>query len=161
RGNPVHLPTGAKLLFGPEELDFSLPAHLPFEWQRFYSSVDTRTHNMFGAGWSVDYEIEMEIDPQPDGSCAAVYTDEEGRRIEIEPIQPGKGIRGLNENLSVRRGEQDRWVIEDDNGFYRLFEPDPNNPKRLLLSMLQDRNDNQLLIYRDSRSRIVEIADND
>ncbi|MBI0159709.1 MULTISPECIES: DUF6531 domain-containing protein, partial [unclassified Snodgrassella] len=53
RGNPVHLPTGAKLLFGPEELDFSLPAHLPFEWQRFYSSVDTRTHNMFGAGWSV------------------------------------------------------------------------------------------------------------
>ncbi|NUF77513.1 hypothetical protein GY065_00910, partial [Snodgrassella sp. ESL0323] len=48
-GKPVHLPTGAKLLFGPEELDFSLPAHLPFEWQRFYSSVDTRTHNMFGA----------------------------------------------------------------------------------------------------------------
>ncbi|WP_218965809.1 DUF6531 domain-containing protein, partial [Snodgrassella alvi] len=154
--NPVHLPTGAKLLDGSEELDFSLPAHLPFEWQRFYSSVDTRTHNMFGAGWSVDYEIEMEIDPQPDGSCAAVYINEEGRRIEIEPIQPGKGIRGLNENLSVRRGEQDRWVIEDDNGFYRLFEPDPNNPKRLLLSMVQDRNDNQLLIYRDSHSRIVE-----
>ncbi|NUF08132.1 DUF6531 domain-containing protein, partial [Snodgrassella sp. ESL0324] len=42
---PVHLPTGAKLLFGPEDLDFSLPAHLPFEWQRFYSSTDTRTHN--------------------------------------------------------------------------------------------------------------------
>ena len=120
-GKPVHLPTGAKLLFGPEELDFSLPAHLPFEWQRFYSSVDTRTHNMFGAGWSVDYEIEMEIDPQPDGSCAAVYINEQGRRIEIEPIQPGKGIRGLNENLSIRRGEQDRWVIEDDNGFYRLL----------------------------------------
>ncbi|NUF10210.1 DUF6531 domain-containing protein, partial [Snodgrassella sp. ESL0324] len=158
---PVHLPTGAKLLFGPEDLDFSLPAHLPFEWQRFYSSTDTRTHNMFGAGWSVDYEIEMEIDPQPDGSCAAVYINEEGRRIGIEPIQPGKGIRGLNENLSVRRGEQDRWVIEDDNGFYRLFEPDPSNPRRLLLSMLQDRNDNQLLICRDSRSRIVEIADND
>ena len=67
-GHPVHIPTGAKILDGPEELDFSLPAHLPFEWQRFYNSVDTRTHNMFGAGWSVGYEIEMEIDPQPDGS---------------------------------------------------------------------------------------------
>ncbi|MBI0068544.1 MULTISPECIES: DUF6531 domain-containing protein, partial [unclassified Snodgrassella] len=161
KGNPVHLPTGAKMLGGPEELDFSLPVHLPFEWQRFYSSVDTRTHNMFGAGWSIDYEIEMEIDPQPDGSCAAVFTDEQGRRLEIEPMQPGENMRGLNENLSIYRGEQDRWVIEDDDGLYRLFEPDPNNPRRLLLSMLQDRNDNQLLIYRDSRSRIVEIADND
>ncbi|ORF21159.1 hypothetical protein BGI03_01825, partial [Snodgrassella alvi] len=51
-GHPVHIPTGAKILDGHEELDFSLPAHLPFEWQRFYSSVDTRIHNMFGAGWS-------------------------------------------------------------------------------------------------------------
>ncbi|NUF78645.1 type IV secretion protein Rhs [Snodgrassella sp. ESL0323] len=161
KGNPVHLPTGAKMLAGPEELDFSLPTHLSFEWQRFYSSVDTRTHNMFGAGWSVGYETEMEIDPQPDGSCAAVFIDEQGRRLEIEPMQPGENMRGLNENLSIYRGGQDRWVIEDDDGLYRLFEPDPNNPKRLLLSMLQDRNDNQLLIYRDSHSRIVEIADND
>ncbi|ORF05825.1 hypothetical protein BGI03_00080, partial [Snodgrassella alvi] len=81
---PIHIPTGAKILDGREEFDFSLPAHLPFEWQRFYNSVDTRTHNMFGAGWSVGYEIEMEIDPQPDGSCAAVYTDEQGRQLEIE-----------------------------------------------------------------------------
>ncbi|MCO6519397.1 PAAR domain-containing protein, partial [Snodgrassella sp.] len=35
RGNPVHLPTGAKLLFGAEDLDFTIPAHLPIEWQRF------------------------------------------------------------------------------------------------------------------------------
>ncbi|ORF09443.1 hypothetical protein BGI03_03875, partial [Snodgrassella alvi] len=84
KGHPVHTPSGAKILDGHEELDFSLPAHLPFEWQRFYSSVDTRIHNMFGAGWSVGYEIEMEIDPQPDGSCAAVYTDEQGRQLEIE-----------------------------------------------------------------------------
>ena len=160
-GHPVHIPTGAKILDGREEFDFSLPAHLPFEWQRFYNSVDTRTHNMFGTGWSVGYEIEMQIDPQPDGSCAAVYTDEQGRQLEIEALLPNHGMRGINENLTIRRGEQDRWVIEDDDGLYRLFEPDPGNPKRLLLSMVQDRNDNQLLIYRDSRSRIVEIADND
>ncbi|WP_416384680.1 DUF6531 domain-containing protein, partial [Snodgrassella sp. B3837] len=43
RGHPVHLPTGAKLLFDTEELDFTLPAHLPLQWQRFYSSVDTRS----------------------------------------------------------------------------------------------------------------------
>ena len=102
-GHPVHIPTGAKILDGSEELDFSLPAHLPFEWQRFYSSVDTRTHNMFGAGWSIDYEIEMEIDPQPDGSCAAVYTDEQGRQLEIEAFLPNHGMRGINEKLTIRR----------------------------------------------------------
>ena len=102
-GHPIHIPTGAKILDGPEELDFSLPAHLPFEWQRFYNSVDTRTHNMFGAGWSVGYEIEMEIDPQPDGSCAAVYTDEQGRQLEIEALLPNHDMRGINEKLTIRR----------------------------------------------------------
>ncbi|PIT53125.1 hypothetical protein BHC44_06600 [Snodgrassella alvi] len=158
RGNPVHLPTGAKLLFGTEELDFTIPAHLPIEWQRFYSSADTRTHNMFGTGWSVPYEVEMEISPQPDGSCAAVYIDEQGRRIEIEAMQPGEGIRGFNENLTIRRGQQNRWIIEDDDGTYRLFEPDPNQPNRLYLTLLQDRNDNKHLISRDTHSRIIEIA---
>ena len=102
-GHPVHIPTGAKIFDGSEELDFSLPAHLPFEWQRFYNSVDTRTHNMFGAGWSVGYEIEMEIDPQPDGSCAAVYTDEQGRQLEIEALLPNHDMRGINEKLTIRR----------------------------------------------------------
>ncbi|WP_239428315.1 DUF6531 domain-containing protein, partial [Snodgrassella communis] len=158
KGFPVHLPTGAKLLFDAEELDFTIPAHLPIKWQRFYSSVDTRTHNMFGAGWSVPYEVEMEINPQPDGSCSAVYIDEQGRRIEIEAMQPGEGIRGFNENLTIRRGQQNRWVIEDDDGIYRLFEPDPNQPNRLYLTLLQDRNDNKHLISRDTHSRIIEIA---
>ncbi|WP_370387697.1 RHS repeat-associated core domain-containing protein [Snodgrassella alvi] len=159
--NPVHLPTGAKLLFGTEDLDFTLPAHLPLQWQRFYSSVDTRTHNMFGAGWSVSFEVEIEISPQPDGSCAAVYINEQGRRLEIDPLQPGEGMRGINENLTIRRGQHNRWVIEDDDGLYRLFEPDPNQPHRLYLTALQDRNDNRLLLYRDSHSRIIEITDND
>ncbi|WP_218965433.1 DUF6531 domain-containing protein, partial [Snodgrassella alvi] len=160
-GHPVHLPTGAKLFFGTEELDFTLPAHLPLQWQRFYSSVDTRSHNMFGAGWSVSFEVEIEISPQPDGSCAAIYINEQGRRLEIDPLQPGEGMRGINENLTIRRGQHNRWVIEDDDGLYRLFEPDPNQPHRLYLTALQDRNDNRLLLYRDSHSRIIEITDND
>uniref|UniRef100_UPI001EF6CA91 DUF6531 domain-containing protein n=1 Tax=Snodgrassella communis TaxID=2946699 RepID=UPI001EF6CA91 len=159
RGNPVHLPTGAKLLAGSEDLDFTIPAHLPIEWQRFYSSIDTRTHNMFGAGWSVPYEVEIEISPQPDGSCTAVYINEQGRRIEIEALQPGEGILIVSENISIRRGEQNRWVIEDDDGIYRLFEPDPNQPNRLYLTLLQDRNDNRLFIYRDQHSRISHISD--
>ncbi|PIT55237.1 hypothetical protein BHC59_11270, partial [Snodgrassella alvi] len=161
RGNPVHLPTGAKLLAGTEELDFTIPAHFPIEWQRFYSSVDTRTHNMFGAGWSIPYEVEMEISPQPDGSCAAIYINEQGRRLEIEAMQPGEGIRAIDENLTIRRGEQNRWVIEDDDGTYRLFEPDPNQSNRLYLTVLQDRNDNHLFIYRDQHSRISHISADD
>ena len=158
KGHPVHLPTGAKILSGSEELDFTVAAHLPIQWQRFYSSVDSRTHNIFGAGWSVPYEIEMHIDPQPDGSCAAIYIEEQGRPLEIEAIFPGEGIRAIDENLTIRRGEQNCWIIEDDDGLYRLFEPDPNQPNRLYLTLLQDRNDNKHLIYRDSHSRIIAIA---
>ncbi|PIT58607.1 RHS repeat-associated core domain-containing protein, partial [Snodgrassella alvi] len=161
RGNPVHLSTGAKLLTGAQELDFTIPAHFPIEWQRFYSSIDTRTHNMFGAGWSIPYEVEMEISPQPDGSCTAVYINEQGRRIEIEALQPGEGIRIVSENINIHCGEQNRWIIEDDDGTYRLFEPDPNQPNRLYLTVLQDRNDNHLFIYRDQHSRISHISADD
>ncbi len=159
RGNPVHLPTGGKLLGGVEELDFTVPAHFPIEWQRFYSSKDSRTQGMFGAGWSVMYEVEMEISPQEDGSCAAVYINEQGRRLEIEALYPGEGLRGVSENLTIKRGDDYRWVIESDDGIYRLFEPDASDPGRLRLTLMQDRNDNKLFLYRDTSGRIVEIAD--
>ncbi|PIT60273.1 hypothetical protein BHC59_00365 [Snodgrassella alvi] len=116
---------------------------------------------MFGAGWSIPYEVEMEISPQPDGSCTAVYINEQGRRIEIEALQPGEGIRIVSENINIHCGEQNRWIIEDDDGTYRLFEPDPNQPNRLYLTVLQDRNDNHLFIYRDQHSRISHISADD
>ncbi|WP_198431461.1 DUF6531 domain-containing protein, partial [Snodgrassella alvi] len=88
-GHPVHIPTGAKILDGSEELDFSLPAHLPFEWQRFYNSVDTRTHNMFGAGWSVGYEIEQHTHYQ---------YDRHGQVVCITDVRGGNKYLRWNEN---------------------------------------------------------------
>ncbi len=40
--NPVHSATGAKILDGEDDLDFTLPGLLPIEWQRYYSSRDER-----------------------------------------------------------------------------------------------------------------------
>ncbi|MCK3864986.1 DUF6531 domain-containing protein, partial [Pseudomonas sp. B329] len=72
--NPVHSSTGAKVLGEEEELDFVLPGLLPIDWQRFYNSLDTRCDGLFGAGWSVDYEVSVEIDADEN----LFYIDEQG-----------------------------------------------------------------------------------
>ncbi|WP_256676638.1 DUF6531 domain-containing protein, partial [Pseudomonas sp. PICF6] len=87
--NPVHAATGAKVLGDVEEMDFVLPGILPIDWQRFYNSRDERREGMFGAGWSVAYEVRVEILPHPEGGETLVYTDEQGRRIDMGSIPLG------------------------------------------------------------------------
>jgi len=156
---PVHAATGAKVLGEDEELDFVLAAHLPLEWQRFYCSRDLRSNGLFGTGWSVGYEVELEVTPKPDGHVDCVYIDEQGRRIEIEPLRPGEGIRGVGEGLNIRHAEDGRWIIESDDGLYRLFEPDPHNPARQRLALLSDRHENAIRLSYDADGRLQRLTD--
>ncbi|WP_339533373.1 DUF6531 domain-containing protein, partial [Pseudomonas mucidolens] len=73
--NPVHAATGAKVLGRDEELDFVLPGVLPIDWQRFYNSRDERRDSLLGLGWSVPYEVQVDILPHPDGGETLLYTD--------------------------------------------------------------------------------------
>ncbi|WP_256592316.1 DUF6531 domain-containing protein, partial [Pseudomonas sp. 2995-3] len=77
--NPVHAATGAKVLGDVDDLDFVLPGILPIDWQRFYNSRDERPGSLFGVGWSVPYEVCVDIQPHPEGGETLVYTDEQGR----------------------------------------------------------------------------------
>jgi len=52
---------GREILDGEDDLDFTLPGLLPIEWQRYYSSRDERRDGLFGSGWSVIYEVFLEI----------------------------------------------------------------------------------------------------
>ncbi|MCW2257548.1 putative Zn-binding protein involved in type VI secretion [Providencia alcalifaciens] len=45
--NPVHAATGAKVLSGEEELDFTFPARYPLFWQRIYNSRN-HARGLFG-----------------------------------------------------------------------------------------------------------------
>ncbi|WP_434628399.1 RHS repeat-associated core domain-containing protein [Pseudomonas sp. Z6-14] len=157
--NPVHAATGAKVLGGDEELDFVLPGILPINWQRFYNSRDERHGSLFGAGWSVSYEVKVEILPHPDGGETLVYTDEQARPIDMGSIPLGGAVFSAGEGLAVRRHANGQLLIESDDGLYRLFEPTPVNPAHLRLSQLGDRNDNRIHLDYDDAGRLVRLRD--
>ncbi|OOG83509.1 type IV secretion protein Rhs [Pseudomonas sp. A25(2017)] len=157
--NPVHAATGAKVLGGDEELDFVLPGILPIDWQRVYNSRDERRDSLFGTGWSVAYEVQVEIQPHPEGGETLVYTDEQGRPIDMGSIPLGGAVFSAGEGLAVRRHVNGQLLIESDDGLYRLFEPSPANPSHLRLSQLGDRNDNRIHLDYDAAGRLVRLRD--
>ncbi|MBN2976468.1 RHS repeat-associated core domain-containing protein, partial [Pseudomonas lactucae] len=156
--NPVHAATGAKVLGGDDELDFVLPGILPIDWQRFYNSRDERTGSLFGPGWSVSYEVCVAIQPHPDGGETLIYTDEQGRPIDMGSIPLGGAVFSAGEGLAVRRHLNGQLLIESDDGLYRLFEPSAN-PALLRLGQLGDRNDNRVHIDYDEAGRLIRLRD--
>lgn len=157
--NPVHAATGAKVLGGDQELDFVLPGILPIDWQRFYNSRDERGDGLFGVGWSVSYEVQVEIRPHPEGGETLVYVDEQGRPIDMGSIPLGGAVFSAGEGLAVRRHVNGQLLIESDDGLYRLFEPTPGSASLLRLSQLGDRNDNRIHLDYDEAGRLVRLRD--
>ncbi|UVH52372.1 DUF6531 domain-containing protein [Pseudomonas sp. CBSPBW29] len=155
--NPVHSATGAKILDGEDDLDFSLPGLLPIEWQRYYCSRDERRDGLFGASWSVTYEVFVEICNYPGGGEQLIYTDEQARRIDMGVIPMGAAAFSAGEGLSVRRNTNGQLLIESVDGVYRLFEPSPDNASRLRLSQLGDRNDNRIYLDYNASGRLLAL----
>lgn len=159
--NPVHAATGAKVLGDDHDLDFILPGLLEIAWQRFYNSHDLRRDGMFGAGWSVPYEVSVELVPHAEGGQSLIYCDEQGRRIDMGWIAPGAAVFSPGEGLSVRRHTDGRLLIEGVDGLYRLFEASPTQASRLRLCLLGDRNDNRIHIDYDPLGRLCALHDAD
>ena len=157
--NPVHSATGAKILDGEDDLDFALPGLLPIEWQRYYSSRDERRDGLFGASWSVSYEVCVEIGVHPEGGERLIYTDEQARQIDMGVIPLGGAVFSAGEGLSVRRHTDGHLLIESVDGRYRLFEPAPGTASRLRLNQLGDRNDNRVLLDYDIQGRLSQLRD--
>lgn len=157
--NPVHAATGAKVLSGEQELDFTLPALMPLVWQRFYSSLDERQDGLLGRGWSVPYEVCVNLTADSDGEERLLYTDEQARIIDMGTIPPCDAVFSAGEGLSVRRAADGELLIEDMDGLYRLFEPSPIDPKRLRLRLLGDRNDNRVHLRYDEHGRLIGLDD--
>ncbi|WP_448126372.1 RHS repeat-associated core domain-containing protein [Pseudomonas veronii] len=157
--NPVHASTGAKVLGGSEELDFALPGIMPIDWQRFYNSRDERQDGLFGAGWSLSYEVSVHLLRHPEGGEHLVYVDEQGRRIDMGSIPLGGAVFSAGEGLSVRRHLGGQLLIESADGLYRLFDPAPQNATLLRLSQLGDRNDNRIYLDYDNDGRLLRLRD--
>ncbi len=159
--NPVHAPTGAKVLGEAMELDFVVPALLPIDWQRVYNSRDERRDGLFGAGWSVGWEVSVTLEAHADGGESLLYVDEQGRRIDMGSIPLGGAVFSAGEGLVVRRHSNGQLLIESDDGLYRLFEPSPHEARHLRLTQQGDRNDNRIHLVYDEHGRLQRLHDDD
>ncbi|MBC3433988.1 RHS domain-containing protein [Pseudomonas sp. BW16M2] len=153
--NPVHAPTGAKILSDEHDLDFTLQAMIPLDWQRYYNSRDERREGLFGAGWSVPYEVSVRVEHD-----RLLYTDEQARVIDMGMIALGDAVFSAGEGISVRRALDGELLIEDiSSGLYRLFEPSPQDANHLRLAKLGDRNDNRIHLDYDDLGRLMWLRD--
>ncbi|MCU1776390.1 hypothetical protein NTD89_05115, partial [Pseudomonas sp. 14P_5.3_Bac1] len=100
-----------------------------------------------------------DIQPHPEGGETLVYTDEQGRPIDMGSIPLGGAVFSAGEGLAVRRHLNGQLLIESDDGVYRLFEAAPADPSRLRLTQLGDRNDNRIYIDYDEAGRLVRLRD--
>jgi RHS repeat-associated protein len=159
-GRPVVVSSGAKLLDGADDLDFSLPGLLPIEWARRYDSSDLRDDGVFGKGWSLPYEVRLERVAHPEGGELWVYVDEEGIRIELGRLQVGSAFVSSLDGLAFFHQDHDVTVVEDIySGLYQVFRPDPHDGRRSRLVQLGDRNLNRLEVLYDAEGRLQRLVD--
>lgn len=160
KGSPVLVSTGSKVLVGPEDVDFSLPGLLGIEWARSYDSNDKRPNGLFGMGWSVPYEVELQRVPHPLGGELWVYIDEEGNRLELGHLRVGDAFISAMDGLAFFQLDNGNTVVEDINeGLYRVFDIDPISPQRSRLIRLGDRNLNCLDLLYDEQGRLQALYD--
>ncbi|CAH0174449.1 putative deoxyribonuclease RhsA [Pseudomonas sp. Bi70] len=96
-GQPVNPMLGVKIL--PGEVDFSLPAPIPFAFIRMYVSSNDRIGSL-GQGWALPAEgLGLEVADEH-----TVLIDSQGRRIGFPALVPGAAFYSGSELLWIRRG---------------------------------------------------------
>lgn len=158
-GHPVHLPTGAKILDGAEDLDFSLAAPVPVVWQRFYSSLDPRDDGPFGRGWTLPYTVELAL-WTGDADHPHEWVDPQGRRTPFPALQPGEKTYSRAEALTFACTPGGHWMVERDDGLCIDFGHAGATGQRQTLRpwVMEDRNANRLYLRHDEAGRLVELV---
>lgn len=153
---PIHAATGAKVLADEDDVDFVLPARFPLRWQRIYNSRNT-LDGLFGRGWRTPFETwVIHEDAQ---SC---FYDEGGRELRFTPPAAGDRTEYPDTGLLLAAGEHGQLLIADlDGSVWRLYLPDPVNPRRLRLTSLCDEYGNGLLLHYDAQGRLSELKDSE
>lgn len=152
--NPVHAATGAKVLSGEEELDFTLPARYPLFWQRIYNSRN-HARGLFGQGWLTPFEVSVTREAK-----YYCYRDMSGRELRFEPPVAGIQYFNADEGLIIATNQQGDLTIGDSDGeCWRLFTPCEDDPAHLRLASISDEYGNGLLLAYDAQKRLHQITD--
>lgn len=159
-GHPVHAATGAKVLSGPEDRDFTLEGHIPLVWQRIYNSRNPQSGRL-GRGWTLPFDVSLRIEDSltHPGEDECIYTDMSGRDLKLGSLAPGQDVYYTDEGFRVYRSLQNIFLLETKDGEYQLFEADPLTRNRLRLSQTLDRHDNALFYRYNLDGLLTHIHD--
>ena len=143
--HPVNIATGAKVLAGQEDLDFSLTDRIPLHWQRVYHSRNRAT-GLLGTGWMLPFETRFIR-----RANGLVWRDISGRELGIGPVKPGEVIECLEDGMTLWFSPQGAIVLQSDQGEFQLYEPDPQRAGEWRITRIYDRHENcQHYEYNDA-----------
>ncbi|XDF37376.1 DUF6531 domain-containing protein [Paracidovorax avenae] len=156
QGKPVHVVTGAKVLLGDDDTDFSLPGALPIAWRRTYASCDART-GVLGTGWSLPFSVELVFE-----GGKAHFIDEAGRDIPFDDLPPGGQMFSVPEGVQLSRGEGGAYFIGMPAlGWIYCFgqRAGSSDGERLGLQQWADFNGNTIDFHRDADGVVRHVTD--
>ncbi|ABM31105.1 DUF6531 domain-containing protein [Paracidovorax citrulli] len=156
QGKPVHVVTGAKVLLGDDDTDFSLPGALPIVWRRTYASCDART-GALGTGWSLPFSVELVFE-----GGKAHFIDEAGRDIPFDDLPPGGQMFSVPEGVQLSRGEGGAYFIGMPAlGWIYCFgqRAGSSDGERLGLQQWADFNGNTIDFHRDADGVVRHVTD--
>jgi YD repeat-containing protein len=147
KSHPVDVSEGH---FYTDNMDFSFPGVIPFEFRRQYFSYNDR-HGCLGVGWSHPYDMALALDYDED--LAAVRLGD-GRTTGFRI--PAKGASDFNrkEKIRLHHNEDGSFHISDQTGLlYRFTGREYKNPyageESFLLQSVSNRNGYSLRMEYD------------
>lgn len=118
-GHPVDVTSGRKLLLAHDEVDFSLPAHIPLECRRFYAS-DLDHVGALGRGWLLPWDPRLEARGE-----RLHYFDLQGREMVFPRVEPGHAVHSEAEQRTLSCTRDGRYVLHTIDETYYEFGPLP------------------------------------
>lgn len=132
-GNPVDTTTGRKVLKPDDEIDFILPGYLPIVWSRFYASNLTY-HSILGKGWLLPWEQHFYKE-----NNTLYYFDNQGRLIDLEPINEGEKVYICSEQFFLICTEGNHYAIQMLDGQFYYFGEIKDNGEKTYLQRIENK----------------------
>ncbi|ELY4008042.1 RHS domain-containing protein [Cronobacter dublinensis] len=151
--HPVDIASGAKILAGEEDRDFTLEDRIPLIWQRIYNSRNLAT-GMLGTGWLLPFETRFfRLEDN-----TFIWRDMSGRDLGFGELNPGDVVDYLEDGITLYYTVTGTLMLQMASGEYHVYEPDPTNPGEWRLFRIYDRHENCQYYSWDEHGRLVRIS---
>ncbi|WP_017349752.1 DUF6531 domain-containing protein, partial [Pantoea sp. A4] len=155
--HPVNLATGAKILAGEEELDFTLDDRIPLRWQRLYHSHN-EAEGMLGRGWLLAFETRLWGERRADGTLHLRWRDPAGRECQLGEIAPGDVVQYPTDGLTLFCSINGVLLLQDAMGESQRYAPDPQQPGEWQVVEIHDRHGNVQYLDRNDAGQLEFIS---